>query len=183
MTYSRLKGKRSGIVRVCAAEGCTNEFYAYPSHTGHRFCSRPCAYASKPKAKMSTRLKRSQTSRGTRTGVDNPNFKHGRRVGENIRGWSIREKGESNCRVCGGGAEDLHHAVPRSICPPDAKLDLRNGLPLCKPCHQKWHRKSLVLGPDVFTTQEWEYVSSLKLTGRDITGWLEKNYPKAREAA
>lgn len=96
-----------------------------------------------------------------------------RPVGE----WGISLKPEKKCRICPRAPTDLHHAVPRSICPPEAKLDLRNGLPLCAEHHVQWHLRSIVVYRDVFTVEEWAYLSGLVLTGREITGWLDKNYP------
>lgn len=113
------------------------------------------------------------------TGERNPNYRHGRNTGETIRGWSVAEKGETCCRVCGGtsGGLDLHHVVPRSKCPPEAKRDLRNGICLCHSCHRRFHTGTLTIPRSVFTPDEWRYISRLVLTGRDTAGWLDKHYP------
>jgi hypothetical protein len=98
--------------------------------------------------------------------------------------WSAVAKDEDKCRSCGSRwALHLHHAVPRVICPPAAKRDMRNGIVLCAVCHEKWHRGEIVLTRDIFTGAEWAYISTLELTGRDITGWLDKHYPAEQLAA
>lgn len=172
----------NGETRVCAAVGCEQEFYAPPIaiRLGQgKFCSRSCAYRSRrPQTEAERARTRAIMRSHDRTGERNPNFRHGQRLGENLRGWNPPAKGETCCRVCGStGKLNLHHAVPRSICPLAAKRDLRNGLPLCIRCHRQWHVGKLVISRRVFTAEEWGYISALELTGRDITGWLEKHYP------
>lgn len=162
----------SGPTLTCP---CGQDFYVIPARAGTaKYCSKACMYRFL-----------SETMRGSRQGKANPNFKHGKKAGWQLRGWSLAEKGETCCRHCGQteGNIALHHAVPRSICPPDAKRDLRNGIALCQPCHAKWHRGSLVLTRDIFTDAEWDYISSLKITGRDTSGWLDKHYPPTEELA
>lgn len=104
---------------------------------------------------------------------------------KNDRGrWGIHLKPEDRCRNCGArGRLDLHHAIPRSICGKEAKYDLRNGLPLCDACHFGWHHKKLVIYRDVFTQDEWEYLSALRLTGRETISWLDMRYPRRGLAA
>lgn len=95
-----------------------------------------------------------------------------------MRGWSVAAKGEASCRNCGLSERlALHHAIPRSICPPLAKRDLRNGLPLCAVCHGRWHGRTLTIYRQVFTEEEWRYLSGVVLTGRTTAGWLDANYP------
>lgn len=175
---------RRGEMRVCAAEGCANEFYAPPRYirlgTG-RFCSKACWYRSMPKASPERIERQRQAILAlNRSGKRNPNYKHGRRVGLQIRGFTIAAKGETSCRACGSTDQmlHLHHAVPRSICPPEARRDLRNGIALCNRCHLSWHRGGLVLPRSVFSADEWEYISGLTLTGRKIDAWLDKHYPE-----
>lgn len=113
-----------------------------------------------------------------RTGEANPGYKHGRRTGLNIRGWDPKAKGETCCRWCGATSIlHLHHAIPRSICPPEAKRDLRNGITLCNHCHPRWHKGTLTLPRAIFTGEEWAYISGLRLEGRNTAAWLDKHYP------
>lgn len=171
------------VERDCLS--CGKTFRAKPSDVsrgGGKFCSRDCWRAAPPKRSPEKVARLREDMQQSRTGDKNPNFRHGRRGGCHIRGWSIAAKGDSICRVCGGQAIDLHHAVPRSMCPPVAKRDLRNGLPLCKACHARWHRGTPI-DRCVFTREEWVYISTLKLTGREVDGWLDKRYPAMAEAA
>jgi HNH endonuclease len=92
-------------------------------------------------------------------------------------GWSLAAKPERKCRVCPRRATDLHHAIPRSVGPPETKLDFRNGLPLCQECHTGWHRRTLVIFRHVFTPDEWAYLTAVKLTGRETDAWLDDHYP------
>jgi hypothetical protein len=179
---TRLEAK--GATRECVRPGCSTTFFSYPSKN-QRYCSRACWYADHPPLSLAQRAAQSATTRGTRLGAANPNHRHGRRAGDHLRGWNPAGKGEDCCRVCGDPHWlNLHHIVPRSMCPPPAKRDLRNGIVLCASCHQKWHRGALVIARDLFTAVEWTYVSSLRLTGREISAWLDKHYPAvAREAA
>jgi 5-methylcytosine-specific restriction endonuclease McrA len=99
------------------------------------------------------------------------------RAGDRLR-WGIHRKLERACRNCGATPEhlDLHHAIPRSLSRA-AKYDLRNGLPLCDRCHVGWHRKLIVIYRDVFTPEEWTYLVSVKIVGRETLPWLDKHYP------
>lgn len=92
--------------------------------------------------------------------------------------WSIALKREERCRNCGAGGVflHLHHAIPRSMCRA-TKYDLRNGLPLCGSCHPKWHCRTTTIYRDVFTEEEWEFLSSVQLTGQEIGPWLDERYP------
>ena len=164
----RQAAQRTGEWRECAREGCTNKLWAKPNQAAkgwRRFCSQACA-----RAEQRASLRR-------RTGRENPNYRHGRRLDEHLQGWSLAAKPEKKCRVCPKPAVDLHHAIPRSLCPQDAKRDLRNGLPLCKECHARWHRRKLTIYRDVFRPDEWDYIVNVKLTGRETRPWLDARYP------
>lgn len=88
--------------------------------------------------------------------------------------WGPTAKGEHRCRPCGSAyALHLHHAVPRSICPKEAKADLRNGVPLCARCHMDWHQGK-PLPREMFTEDEWGYIETL--IGPD---WLDRRYPES----
>lgn len=111
-----------------------------------------------------------------------PSYKHGRRVGVQIPGWKLKNKGETCCRNCGSAERvQLHHAIPRGKAQ-HVKADLRNGLPLCLRCHHDWHANKTVIYRDVFTEEEWAFLSSVRLTGELVGPWLDKHYP-ARPAA
>lgn len=184
LVAKRRKPAVGSLERVCAADGCDVTFRTFPS-VNRRFCSPRCAYDSRaPQSPEQRETTRRLMVAKDRRGERNPNFRHGRRTGENLRGWNPAAKGETCCRVCGDtGALDLHHAVPRSICPPAAKRDLRNGIVLCDSCHTKWHRVTLIVEREFFTADEWAYISTLELTGRDIAGWLDKHYPAREDIA
>lgn len=166
---------RKGRDIMCAE--CGTEFYASPSQIarGRKYCSRRCWQRN---ARMTDEqyAENSQRLRVNRLGPGNPNFRHGERTGEHLQGWGVKHKGEEWCRVCGAQAEHLHHVVPRSICPAEAKRDLRNGLPLCASCHARWHRGSLKIPRSVFTAEEWDYITT-------IIGspWLDHRYPESSD--
>lgn len=98
--------------------------------------------------------------------------------------WNMAEKSLSEgreelaCRNCGRTdlRLHLHHAVPRSMCKA-ARLDLRNGVPLCTNCHLGWHHRRVTIPRSIFTPIEWAFISSLDLTGQNITAWLDERYP------
>lgn len=181
-TYSVKLGARSGVTRECAAEGCTETFYAYPS-TGQRFCSKPCMYRSKPpRTEEQKEATRQAMLARNRKGKRNPNYRNGSRVGAQDRAmnrtFSLTLKGEGCCRNC--GAQDnmgLHHVIPRRVGTKESRTDIRNGLPLCGSCHMSWHAGVQLISRSIFTEEEWAYISMVQLTGREITGWLDKNYP------
>ncbi len=161
--------------RTCAE--CGFVFLAKASDIkrgGGKYCSRACwrRNARLTDAQYETNA---AAMRVSRSGPGNPQFKHGRRAGFTIRGWSIRDKDEEFCRACGAPASDLHHAVPRSLAP-SGRRDLRNGLPLCRSCHTSWHRRGVTLHRDLFTVEEWRFIETL-------IGpvWLDERYPDRGE--
>lgn len=100
--------------------------------------------------------------------------------------WHISLKREDRCRNCGrpdggeGGRLQLHHAIPRSMSRA-AKFDLRNGVPLCVACHMAWHRRAIVIYRDIFTAEEWAFISSVQLLGQNLDAWLDDRYPTRSE--
>lgn len=70
----------------------------------------------------------------------------------------------------------LHHAIPRSKWRA-GRADLRNGIPLCFTCHTGWHHRKVVIYRDVFTPEEWAFMSSARLTGQRVEAWLDDRYP------
>lgn len=112
-----------------------------------------------------------------RGGDGNPAFRHGRRVGVHIPGWRLQAKGENACRNCGGRDRvQLHHAIPRGKWK-GGVADLRNGLPLCHDCHFGWHWHKTTICRDVFTEEEWVFLSAAELTGQRVEAWLDDRYP------
>lgn len=110
-----------------------------------------------------------------RRGAKNPNYKHGNRRA--YKTFTVVEKGETCCRVCGSTDRlAAHHAVPRSIGTEESRYDLRNCLPLCFSCHRLWHA-GYPISRSVFTAEEWEYIANLPLIGREVLGYLDKHYP------
>jgi hypothetical protein len=93
--------------------------------------------------------------------------------------WNLSEKGEAQCRNCWRTDRrvHLHHAIPRSMCA-EARLNLLNGVPLCTVCHFGWHRRQVTIYRDVFTPEEWAYISSVQLVGQDTQAWLDDRYPE-----
>jgi hypothetical protein len=95
----------------------------------------------------------------------------------------VRQKGENRCRNCGkegsGGifGLHLHHAIPRSMCRA-INLDLRNGIPLCFDCHQGWHDRRVIIYRDVFTEEEWRFLTTVDLSGQVVGPWLDSHYPE-----
>jgi len=102
-----------------------------------------------------------------------------------LRGWSCEKKGETCCRNCGSlDRVQLHHAIPRSKSSGPSRSDLRNGIPLCHGCHWMWHANRGPIYRDVFTKEEWAFISSVELTGERIEAWLDAHYPaRPMEAA
>lgn len=171
-----------GAQKVCQREGCEKEFYVRPSDLGRKFCSRECDVDVRRGVK---RPELAAKTAGSRKGRANPNFRHGKRVGEReiSKVFNLRLKGETKCRCCPKPAHDLHHAIPRSLGTPESKRNLLNGLPLCKPCHSRWHRRTLTIYRDVFTPEEWAYLLAVPMTGRVTEAWLDDRYPARPEVA
>jgi hypothetical protein len=100
-----------------------------------------------------------------------------RRPSDVARVFNLTLKGEACCRNCGASERlHLHHAVPRSMCRA-ARCDLRNGIALCAGCHHGWHHRLTTIYRDLFTEEEWAFISSLELLGQNIAAWLDDRYP------
>lgn len=93
--------------------------------------------------------------------------------------WGIHLKPSDWCRNCGttGVTLHLHHVIPRSKSHA-AKYDLRNGLQLCGTCHAGWHRRRTVIYREIFTGEEWAFISTVELLGQSVEVWLEERYPE-----
>lgn len=117
----------------------------------------------------------------TRTADKNPNFRHGKRIGQHerrmMREFNLAVKGETNCRACGSGEfVNAHHTIPRSTAP-NLRYDILNCLPLCSVCHTKWHRRTLTIYRDAFNEDELEYLAAARIPGRVTSAWLDDHYP------
>ena len=168
--YVRFHNRR-GTTTPCAV--CGSEFERRASETERRFCSRECWRRFPMRTETRQRLSRD------RQGARNPAYRHGRRVGvaEIYKAFNLRLKGATCCRTCGRTEPlNLHHALPRSLYRA-GRTELLNGIPLCIRCHNGWHRKTTTIFRDVFTAEEWAYLSSAELTGQRVEAWLDDHYP------
>lgn len=97
--------------------------------------------------------------------------------------FSLRNKGETACRACGTTyGLHLHHAIPRSMFRA-GRDELLNGIALCHACHLGWHQRVVVLYRDIFTEEEWAYLSGVVLLGQNVLAWLDDRYPVREELA
>lgn len=156
--YHYLKRRQSGKPKPCKA--CGKEFHAFRS--GMKFCSHSCYL-------------------GQLKGPKNPRYKHGRSCGTTDRRYQreFKVKAEQTecCRSCDTpGPLHAHHAVPRSLAPA-GKYDDRNCLPLCPSCHSLWHRGTRIIPRDMFTADEWAFITTL--VGPT---WLDKRYPESAQS-
>lgn len=173
--------RKSAIRETLTCEECGDEFPArlLDISRGRKFCSRRC-YAARDRIRPDLRIGMAEQFSRDRRGASNPNFKTGSRVGEKdiAKVFNLKLKGEDCCRVCGDTHRlQLHHAIPRSLSRA-ARTELRNGIPLCVSCHMGWHRRGLTIYRDLFTSDEWAYISSVQLTGQRIEAWLDDRYPE-----
>lgn len=166
---SMILSQGNGEYIVCP---CGTRFYAKRRRVATaKFCSMGCkSKYGNPEIAAQYRV--------ARLGEGNPNFRHGRRTDIHLSGWSVRHKGEKCCRNCGErGILHLHHVIPRSKFRA-GRAELRNGIVLCFACHSGWHGKRVVLYRDLFTPDEWAYLTSVELTGENVGPWLDKHYPE-----
>lgn len=133
--------KRRGAYFKCLV--CNSEFWRQPAAIKKgdcKFCSRICYQAwQKGKSKNCIPYERN--------GSRNPNWKGGVdysnrsiRRSEKYRFWriSVFERDGYACQECGlrGVYLQAHHIKPFSLYP-DLRLDISNGITLCKSCHYK----------------------------------------------
>lgn len=57
-----------------------------------------------------------------------------REMADSLWSCAVREDWNHLCAVCGGGTCDAHHLIPRQFYA--TRYDLRNGIALCRRCHQ-----------------------------------------------
>lgn len=160
-------------------EECDSSFSVNCFQRGWRkYCSIQCAKTA------GNRKRRESMLRKNRLGTANPNYKSGKQVGQQFRAFRLSRKDNADyCRSCGATERlELHHAIPRSK-HRAGRDEILNGLPLCRTCHMKWHHKTLTIYRNVFTTEEWGWLSSQQLTGENIEAWLDRAYPERSEEA
>lgn len=171
--------KRRGSVRTCVE--CGDEFYvnaAELKRRGGKYCSRACwrknsRFSDEHYARLAEELSVS------RRGAGNPAYKHGRNGNRaRLKRFNLSLKGEDRCRVCGSQEFlNLHHVLPRSMYRA-GRDEILNGLPLCGACHTSWHRRGKVtIYRDVFTDEEWAWISAQSLLGQNLQAWLDDRYP------
>lgn len=115
-----------------------------------------------------------------RHGEKNPNFKHGKSTGLNLRKFTLKLKGEEWCRNCGSTERlHLHHMIPRKKYVA-GREELLNGMALCSRCHLGWHLHGKVIYRDLIREDEWAWLSSVELTGENTLDWLDRHYPPRR---
>jgi 5-methylcytosine-specific restriction endonuclease McrA len=144
---------------VC--EVCGHGWHLAPSQAkGRRTCSRKCA----------DQLKRVEAfQRATRTGPDNPNFKHGRRSGvrsrEAERQWKTALRRRCQNPECGDGSGKLqiHHVVYEQHVKHEGgnRFDPRNGMTLCQSCHGSHHGRSRVIPVSALSDGALEFATEL----------------------
>lgn len=61
-----------------------------------------------------------------------------------VSAWAnkVREIFSNSCQICGNKADEVHHLIYQKTYP-ELKLNINNGLPLCKLYHNKTHGKCL----------------------------------------
>lgn len=158
---------------------CGATFSVRPSvvKKGHgKYCSIACRgkHQGAPSKRPGAAAKISAAKRGPR----NAAFKTGlHRATVTRNGTNLKAKGEDRCRVCGYGSNlHLHHIIPRSMWRRGI-TELLNCIPLCAHCHAGWHHRWLTIYRDVFTPEEWAFISSADLLGQNVTAWLDERYP------
>ena len=78
----------------------------------------------------------------------NPNltdeYRHDKRIQQGYKEWQqqVKEKADYTCDCCGkhGGDMESHHLDGYNWCK-EKRLDVDNGVCLCKKCHKKFHSK------------------------------------------
>lgn len=68
----------------------------------------------------------------------------GRRCAE-YKAWrkAVYDRDDYTCQMCGARGVKLnaHHIFPYAYFP-EKRYDIKNGITLCIPCHQKWHKEN-----------------------------------------
>jgi hypothetical protein len=163
--------KKAKLKKECAK--CKVIFYVKPSLDRVKHCSRSCAKKGKPSpnlgktASLETRAKQSAKKKGIR-GKNHWNFKHGLRRGkiEMSSGayfdWrmSVFKRDDFTCQVCfiRGIYLEAHH-IKRFNDYPELRLDINNGISLCKSCHNKTKNRE----------KEFEHAFALLVQNKNIS--------------
>lgn len=159
---------------------CGEDFYRKRSQPNQRFCSHECRGAAMPPPSSypNARAKISEA----KMGEGNPMFRDGLSPDTvRRRHFNIALKGEDRCRNCGAtGQLHMHHVIPRSM-HRQGITEILNGIPLCPRCHHGWHHRSITICREIFTVDEWAYLTSVKLVGQDVLAWLDDRYPGPRD--
>lgn len=164
----------------CLQCGATFNTSASTLKKGHgKYCSIACRgkHQGAPSKRPGAGAKIAEAKRGPR----NAAFKTGLDPSTVARnGINLKAKGEGCCRACGSTQHlHLHHVIPRSMWRRGI-TELLNCIPLCVVCHTGWHRRWRTIYRDVFTPEEWAFISAADLLGQNVTAWLDDRYP-ARE--
>lgn len=88
--------------------------------------------------------------------------KRKRREADKMWKRAVYEEWGELCEVCGGPASDPHHFVPKSLSGA-LRLDIKNGVPLCRKCHFAHHHKG---DPDI-------HVEIINKRGEDWYDYLQ----------
>jgi hypothetical protein len=175
--------KRNEQERTCVECGVTFMAKGGEIARGNaKYCSRDCW---RKNCRLTDEQYQANADRMSelRRAKGNPMYKTGKHAGRHrLSKFSLAIKGEECCRNCGSREYlQLHHAIPRSMFAA-GRDEILNGLPLCGACHTSWHRRGKVtLYRDIFTEEEWRYLSSVELLGQNITAWLDDRYPEPPE--
>jgi hypothetical protein len=156
--------------------GCGTSFVARTSEIdrgGGKYCSRTCwiKYLDPPALRpgVADKIAVAKTKTGKQAGRRTRQLQNA--------GMTLQAKGETSCRNCGQTDHlQLHHVIPRSMWRRGI-LELLNGVPLCVRCHMGWHHHRVVIYRDIFTAEEWAFLTSADLLGQEVSAWLDKRYP------
>lgn len=173
--------KQPKVTIVCARDGCekTREVYAADIRKGAKFCSRAC-FNRDGRAQRAAAAAAAKVT-VARTGAANPNYKHGKRAGANIRGGSRKFKsGQSQCvhPLCEDPHRPSHehHVVYEQHVKREGgdRWDPRNALRLCVSCHSSHHRRGRVVPLVALRDENYEFAA--ELLGSAAYDYLRRRY-------
>lgn len=128
-----------GGVRTVICDWCKIEFkrpLTHPKDGEHKFCSPECR-----KAFLRSDGANTPNWRGGVTAIH-----YGVRKSFVYKDWrkAVFERDNYTCQDCGGRGGKLHaHHVKSFSKHPDLRLEVSNGVTLCRACHQKHHKQKL----------------------------------------
>lgn len=118
---------RNGVITKNICVNCGNEFNVYPSRKRQKFCSRKCqgAWSS---ANLSGENSWKWVGGEDRTFRDSQEYRRWRKA--------VIERDEKTCQMCGEFNFEIqaHHIKPATEFR-ELRLDVSNGIALCKECH------------------------------------------------